>query len=1054
MQSEIPASQEGEPIPSWQRFDQFLSYYLDCIREDDSQGARLFLTDEGSKFLPLPLAAEWCLSDQGVLRVPVSRERGSFLGQLRQRGRAGALFYGYPLYVDWIKQSGSGWTGGFAVPVFLQSIEHDIEHDALDLDLVHEWPRTNPDFLRSVFHYPEERKSFLHDLGLLEEEGAPPEDGLAGIVRRMSQIELPGEVAEPLDPENLQREPPIAEISGGGYYNRAILVVGEQSRYTRGLERELEYLRDNVPESKLEKSSLSLFFGQQAANKRSADVDTADLSIAEVVPLNDEQREAVRSAFGRSLTVVTGPPGTGKSQVVLSVLANAYLKGMRVLFASRNHKAIDVVEERINRLSDHPIVLRLGSRSRERDLRAELLTFLSQVLSSSASDEDRLDEKEAREALSSLMQKREDLWARLEQVRLARNEVDHFDRRLEAAKDKLPEASWRWLAQTQDLPPRKVAEGALKIIRRYLQKHVGLIETIRRWLHRNKEYARASRLIDELSSGFSELMEPREDLVTEETLEYWQTWLAAALELIEAGHLLDVYKQARTELSGMPTSADFANELAGLEERIWEWGARWIAATGRLLPDKLTPDVRRALGQYRATIEQLAKDQIGGKAAYARLRRDQERVFAKVAKVLPVWFVANLSARGWLPFDSGLFDLVVIDEASQCDFPSALPLLYRARRAMIIGDPHQLRHIVSIPSQRLQQIQNRHELTRTEDGPYLFSNSLYDVASTCAGEGKVISLREHFRSHADIVEYSNRMWYGGMLRICTDYRRLAKPLGQTTSIEWTAAQGTVRRARGGGDYNREEAEQVVRELEALLVQRRFAGTVGVVTPFRAQANRIRELANQRLDLHFIEASELTVDTAYGFQGDERDVMFFSPCVSREMPRGAKWFHSVFSNLFNVSVTRARALLHVVGDPGACASCGIKHIEEFARYFERLKHGRGFVPHRKIFDDPSVGPFEEPLYKALVEAGLKPIPQYQEHQYRLDLALPECNPPLDIEVDGELFHKEWDGTRCRQDVIRDLRLTALGWLVKRFWVYQVRDNMASCVREILELCKQA
>ena len=549
-------------------------------------------------------------------------------------------------------------------------------------------------------------------------------------------------------------------------------------------------------------------------------------------------------------------------------------------------------------------------------------------------------------------------------------------------------------------------------------------------------------------------MEPREDLVTEETLEYWQTWLAAALELIEAGHLLDVYKQARTELSGMPTSADFANELAGLEERIWEWGARWIAATGRLLPDKLTPDVRRALGQYRATIEQLAKDQIGGKAAYARLRRDQERVFAKVAKVLPVWFVANLSARGWLPFDSGLFDLVVIDEASQCDFPSALPLLYRARRAMIIGDPHQLRHIVSIPSQRLQQIQNRHELTRTEDGPYLFSNSLYDVASTCAGEGKVISLREHFRSHADIVEYSNRMWYGGMLRICTDYRRLAKPLGQTTSIEWTAAQGTVRRARGGGDYNREEAEQVVRELEALLVQRRFAGTVGVVTPFRAQANRIRELANQRLDLHFIEASELTVDTAYGFQGDERDVMFFSPCVSREMPRGAKWFHSVFSNLFNVSVTRARALLHVVGDPGACASCGIKHIEEFARYFERLKHGRGFVPHRKIFDDPSVGPFEEPLYKALVEAGLKPIPQYQEHQYRLDLALPECNPPLDIEVDGELFHKEWDGTRCRQDVIRDLRLTALGWLVKRFWVYQVRDNMASCVREILELCKQA
>jgi len=318
----------------------------------------------------------------------------------------------------------------------------------------------------------------------------------------------------------------------------------------------------------------------------------------------------------------------------------------------------------------------------------------------------------------------------------------------------------------------------------------------------------------------------------------------------------------------------------------------------------------------------------------------------------------------------------------------------------------------------------------------------------------VIGLREHFRSHADIVEYSNREWYRGALRVCTDYRKLAKPSGQSKSIKWTPVQGTVRRARGGGDYNREEAEQVVNELEALLVQRGFAGTVGVVTPFRPQVNLIRDIVNQRLDLHFLEKAELTVDTAYGFQGDERDAMLFSPCVGHEMPRGAKWFLGEFSNLFNVSVTRARSLLHVVGDPSACASCGIKHIEKFARYFQRLKHGRGSVPHRKIFDDSSVGPFEEPLYKALVEAGLKPIPQYQEHQYRLDLALPECNPPVDIEVDGELFHKEWDGTRCREDVIRDLRLTALGWRVQRFWVYQVRDEMDSCVKKVLKLCKQS
>ena len=55
--------------------------------------------------------------------------------------------------------------------------------------------------------------------------------------------------------------------------------------------------------------------------------------------------------------------------------------------------------------------------------------------------------------------------------------------------------------------------------------------------------------------------------------------------------------------------------------------------------------------------------------------------------------MTSLSARGRLPFEPGIFDLVVIDEASQCDIASALPLLYRARRAVIIGDPLQLKHV-------------------------------------------------------------------------------------------------------------------------------------------------------------------------------------------------------------------------------------------------------------------------------------------------------------------------------------------------------------------------
>ena len=53
--------------------------------------------------------------------------------------------------------------------------------------------------------------------------------------------------------------------------------------------------------------------------------------------------------------------------------------------------------------------------------------------------------------------------------------------------------------------------------------------------------------------------------------------------------------------------------------------------------------------------------------------------------------------------------------------------------------------------------------------------------------------------------------------------------------------------------------------------------------------------------------------------------------------------------------------------------------------------------------------------------------------------------LDIEVDGERYHRDWTGELCRRDIIRNQRLIELGWEVKRFWVYQVRDDMDGCIR---------
>jgi very-short-patch-repair endonuclease len=198
-----------------------------------------------------------------------------------------------------------------------------------------------------------------------------------------------------------------------------------------------------------------------------------------------------------------------------------------------------------------------------------------------------------------------------------------------------------------------------------------------------------------------------------------------------------------------------------------------------------------------------------------------------------------------------------------------------------------------------------------------------------------------------------------------------------------------------------------------------------------------------------EQYQLTVNPAHSFQGDERDVILFSPCVGSPLPRGAKRFLENTDNLLNVAVTRARGLLHVVGDLEACRNCGIRYVEEFAEYVATLQNPRGHPQQ----DSESVSEWEIMFREALKRAGLNPHPQYPEHQHWLDLAIIDSNVKLNVEIDGELYHREWDGSRCREDLKRDRRLRGHGWVVKRFWVYRIRDEMDECVREVLELLKR-
>lgn len=323
--------------------------------------------------------------------------------------------------------------------------------------------------------------------------------------------------------------------------------------------------------------------------------------------------------------------------------------------------------------------------------------------------------------------------------------------------------------------------------------------------------------------------------------------------------------------------------------------------------NELSTDQIRSIGHYLDAIQALAGDP---GSSFRLLKQQTESHFADALRLFPVWSTTNLSTQD-IPLRPGLFDCVIIDEASQCDIPSALPLLFRAKRIVIIGDANQLKHIASLPRPVHDQLVAEH----TIGASYSYRDqSLFDLAAdSVAGVPGVILLNEHYRSHEEIIGFSNQAFYGCRLQVHTDLSNVpAQYRAQACGIYWLDIKGRAERPGPGRIFNRDEERVVVEllpRLAGLLGSLNMPDrNIGVVTPFRAQADNLKRSVNR---LRFSD-ERIRVGTVHTYQGDERDVMLFSTVATGHLPEKTFQFMDD-RNLLNVAVTRARLTLIVIGD---------------------------------------------------------------------------------------------------------------------------------------------
>lgn len=301
-----------------------------------------------------------------------------------------------------------------------------------------------------------------------------------------------------------------------------------------------------------------------------------------------------------------------------------------------------------------------------------------------------------------------------------------------------------------------------------------------------------------------------------------------------------------------------------------------------------------------------------------RIPASQERELLEVdlgtlLNYLPIWITTTDDIHRVLPLKPGIFDLVIIDEATQCDLASALPILYRGNRAFITGDPQQLRHLSFLSKERLDSLAVKNQLPSHAREQYDFRRvSFLDRAlAISARSGSLNFLDEHFRSVPPLIAFSNKHFYNDNLHCMREVETLAREKRDVAFV--TNSRQGVRNKDG---VNESEIICALSYLRKVLMSSQDGSpvSIGFLSPFRAQVDafqeRLQKELSPSLQQRLLHQHQLIAGTAHSFQGAERDIMLISLVIDASSPSAARRFLER-PDVFNVSITRARHQIQLI-----------------------------------------------------------------------------------------------------------------------------------------------
>ncbi len=770
----------------------------------------------------------------------------------------------------------------------------------------------------------------------------------------------------------------IAEKPSGTFRESALSVVNE------------EYLR-----------GIGKIFDKGAKDKK----ELKEFAAVTPLSLSDSQEDVIKKIEQNSLLAVYGPPGTGKSQTIVNLVAHLIANGKTVLVASRMDKAVDVVAQRLNELGAPFLALRAGRLNYQKQLSFQLQDLIANKIDIDTGYEDSIlvDVEDMQELLGAV-------------------------RELENKCEKIIELEKEW----QEIVNKKISLerdlGEKQFITKKLKKDE--VDEIKNVLVNIEKNLEKSGLFTNISNGLSAI-KLKKILNISSLPSDPETIMRLSLEL-QAAEMECETRIVETRIHKIGNIHQLLLQIKDLKKR-----QRGLAVD--ILKNK-----------RRESLKGLLRDQvkrqrliIHTKAIVERKKNLQNRLleeedFRPLLEAFPCWCVTTYAVSGSLPMKSGLFDVAIIDEASQCDIASCFPILYRAKKAVIVGDDKQLPHLSFLEKAKEQSFLSQYNIPDKYQLMWRFrTNSMFDLANYYSTNP--VLLDEHFRSYYPIIQFSNQEFYGNRIRIMT------KDAGVNNILELHKVQDG--KVDSDATRNMPEVEAVLKRIHELILEDEGNDenpvSIGVVSPFRGQVDLISKAIRQVLTETTIRKHQIEVGTAHTFQGDERDVMIFSLAVADNSFAQSLTFLQK-PNLFNVAITRARKKLitFISRDPMSLPPGLLKdYIEYVQRYIDSAKEDE-FTNKNKFKNS-----FEQVIAQAFIMEGFEVKAGFETAGVVPDLLVKdELGNSLIVEVDGVADEKKSNISDIKKQTI----LERAGYKVVRISYREWQHSAQACIDRVKQV----